>query len=234
MNRLVAIGVAAFLFGGGAAAAADLGTPTAPVPFVATPAAFDWNGPYFGVNGGWAWGDSRWNAPFFGTTVTTGDFDVSGGVLGVTLGDDWQNGPWVMGGVADIDWADISGDTPGSGAGSCGPNCATASDWLGTVRARIGYAHGPLLAYVTGGLAVGDVTGYHVTKNTGTSSSTEVGWAAGAGVEYAFAADWSASLEYLYADLGSSDCKVGVCSYTGPTTVEFATSLVRVGVNRRW
>ena len=38
--------------------------------------------------------------------------------------------------------------------------------------------------------------------NTQSSSSTKTGWVAGAGVEWAFAPNWSMKAEYLYADLG--------------------------------
>ena len=231
MKWIAATSLAVAMLSGGMAKAADLGAPV--IPYVATAEAFDWNGLYFGVNGGGAWGDSNWTASFFGTSISTGDFDTSGGLAGFTLGYDWQNGPAVLGGVADFDWADIAGDTPGSGVGSCFPNCATASDWLATVRARFGFAHGPFLAYATGGLAVGDVTSYHKTKSSGSSSSTETGWTAGAGIEYAFLPGWSTWLEYLYADLGSSTCKAGVCAAV-PTTVDFKTSIVRAGINKRW
>ena len=224
---LAGIGALAVLTTMGAANAADIQRRQAmPVkaPVYAVP--YNWTGFYVGVNGGVGFGRSTWS----GATGSSG-FNTSGGLVGGTIGYNYQMGHTVVGLEGDLDWSNIRGSTT---ALPCTTSCETRNSWLGTARGRIGYAFDRFMPYVTGGLAVGDVTGYHVTKNTGTSSSTEVGWAAGAGVEYAFAADWSASLEYLYADLGSSDCKVGVCSYTGPTTVEFATSLVRVGVNRRW
>jgi outer membrane immunogenic protein len=36
----------------------------------------------------------------------------------------------------------------------------------------------------------------------GSVSNTNLGWAAGGGLEYAFANNWSVKLEYLYVDLG--------------------------------
>jgi outer membrane immunogenic protein len=96
-------------------------------------------------------------------------------------------------------------------------------DFLATFRGRAGVAVRPeALLYVTGGLAVGRVS--HMVTQTqyanwagepgfpagtepfgfGSSSyaGTRVGWAAGAGVEWAFRGNWSAKLEYLYYDLG--------------------------------
>lgn len=96
-------------------------------------------------------------------------------------------------------------------------------DYLATLRGRVGVAIRPeALLYVTGGLAFGRVS--HTVNQTqyanwagdlefpaatepfGFASSsfaeTRVGWAAGAGVEWAFRGNWSAKVEYLYYDLG--------------------------------
>ncbi|WP_246583294.1 outer membrane protein [Bradyrhizobium iriomotense] len=96
-------------------------------------------------------------------------------------------------------------------------------DWFGTVRGRLGVAVTPrVLLYGTGGLAYGRIStsgsvsainvGGFPGADGGTftpvaasfgSSTTKVGWTAGAGVEGAFADNWSARLEYLYVDLGT-------------------------------
>jgi outer membrane immunogenic protein len=36
------------------------------------------------------------------------DFDVSGGMVGGTIGYNWQHGSWVLGLEGDLDWANIS------------------------------------------------------------------------------------------------------------------------------
>jgi outer membrane immunogenic protein len=92
-------------------------------------------------------------------------------------------------------------------------------DYLGTVRGRLGWLFTPtLLLYGTGGLAYGGVTLNSATQvwNTGyfgnyvapaiggvNYSNTQVGWTAGAGLEWMFWPNWSAKVEYLYYDLGS-------------------------------
>ena len=189
--------------------------------------AGDWSGPYVGVHGGGAWGQSRWTAD----TATTGDFDISGGVAGATFGYDVQVRNWVWGAVADIDWSDVEGgnSTP------CTPDCVTGSDWLATVRGRIGYAHGAFLPYVTGGLALGDVEAHFSDNGTGVDSETRAGWTAGAGVEYRLRQGWSVWVEYLFTDLGEATCRASVCA--GPATsssVDFVVSMVRAGINRRF
>ena len=75
--------------------------PTRAPAFV--PAFYSWNGFYLGINGGGAFGRSDWSA--FG-----GDTNVSGGLIGVTAGYNWQSGQWVFGLEGDIDWADIKGN----------------------------------------------------------------------------------------------------------------------------
>ena len=49
---------------------------------------YNWTGLYVGINGGGGWGTANWNS--------TGDFDVSGGVVGGTVGYNWQFGTWVV------------------------------------------------------------------------------------------------------------------------------------------
>ena len=81
--------------------------------------------------------------------------------------------------------------------------------------------------YVTGGAAFADVK---MTPVGGTSETeTQVGWTAGAGLEYAFMGAWSAKLEYLYADLGKASCGAATCGIVND--VKFKTSIVRGGMN---
>jgi high affinity Mn2+ porin len=79
-------------------------------------------------------------------------------------------------------------------------------DYFATARGRIGYAFGTLLPYVTAGAAwartrvdVNDADGGVLSER----AHTQLGWTAGAGVEFAADANWSAKLEYDYIDLGS-------------------------------
>ena len=211
-----------------------LGVVTLAAPALAGGPYFDWAGPHVGINGGGAWGNTNWNATFAGTRITTGGFAVSGGMVGASAGYDWQRGHWVIGALADIDWSSVRGNTAGSGIGSCSPNCATSDSWLGTVRSRVGFANGPFLPYLTAGLAVGDVSMYHIGKASGVTTSTKAGWAAGAGVQYAFTKRWSAWIEYLHADLGSAKCGAFVCDNGLVTHEPFALDSVRVGLDRRW
>src|SRR5262249_4994596 len=142
-----------------------------------------------GINGGGAWGRSSWTSPL----GSTGTFDVNGGLVGGTLGYNWQTPTNAVFGLeTDIDWTNIKGDT----ATGCAPNCETKNQWLGTTRGRIGYACNRFLPYVTGGVAYGDVKPGFVGLPH--DSETRIGWTAGAGLEVAVAGPWSVKAEYLY------------------------------------
>lgn len=104
------------------------------------------------------------------------------------------------------------------------------------MRGRAGYAFDRFLVYGTGGAAFGNVKAKFSLDPV--SSSTEAGWAAGAGVEVAVAPHWSAKAEYLFVDLGNGSCTTD-CAIVNPNgpplipnvAVKFNESLFRAGVN---
>jgi outer membrane immunogenic protein len=69
---------------------------------------------------------------------------------------------------------------------------------------------------------------------TGTYSSTQVGWALGGGLEYAFTNNWSAKVEYLYYGLGTSTAAPGTLSAANSTRVTDNVNTVNLGVNYRF
>jgi len=122
-------------------------------------------------------------------------------------------------------------------------SCKTESNWLGTFRGRFGYAWDRVLFYGTAGGAGANLqtslSGLPVQNNA------EFGWTAGAGLEVAFADNWTVKFEYLFVDLvGTVSCNHGnSCGYdkaavsttvgTVPANnaVNFNENIVRVGVN---
>ena len=65
------------------------------------------------------------------------------------------------------------------------------------------------------------------------SSSTQAGWVAGAGIEYAFMPNWTAKVEYLFVDLGNQPCSPVNCSGTA-TNVSLNESIIRGGINYKF
>jgi outer membrane immunogenic protein len=189
--------------------------------YKAPPAAlFNWSGFYAGIVGGGGWGDSEQIAP---GPVSTGSFDISGGVLGGTVGFNWQTAALVFGIEGDYSAANIRGST----TAVCGVACTTDLRSLGTVRGRLGYTAGRFMPYLTAGYAFGDLRrGFGATSGNATAD----GWAGGVGLEALLAPNWSVKAEYLYVDLGRTNVPIGGF----PTTVDFQAHLLRVGLNYRF
>ncbi len=234
MKRIL-MAAALALAAGGQALAADLPQPAPPPPrapatYVPVPVpVFTWSGIYFGINGGYGFGQSSWSDPILGST---GNFNTSGWLAGGTLGGNYQWGQFVLGIEGDGDWQNLTGTT-NSAAGTCGVGCTTQSEWLATVRGRAGYAFDRFLVYGTGGGAFGNLQASY--GGLPFSSSTQIGWTAGGGVEFAFTPNLTAKVEYLYVDLGSQSCAVGFCSTSGnPTTVTLTENVVRAGINYKF
>jgi outer membrane immunogenic protein len=221
MKRVLVAGISALAMVTmiGAANAADVArrqAMPAKAPVYVAP-IYNWTGFYAGINGGYGWGSSEWT----NGAGSTGSFDVNGGVVGGTIGYNWQMGQTVFGIEGDLDWSGISGSTLG---------VETKNNWLGTVRGRVGYAFDRIMPYITGGLAVGDVEAN--AAGFGSETTTNVGWTLGGGAEFALAGPWTAKLEYLYVDLGSGWCGPATCVLG--TDVDFHTNLVRGGINYRF
>ncbi|MGY3698376.1 opacity protein-like surface antigen [Bradyrhizobium sp. USDA 3240] len=84
---------------------------------------------------------------------------------------------------------------------------------FGDIKGRLAYADGATLWFVNGGAAVGDILHRYnagLAPPSVSASDTRWSWTVGAGVEYMFAANWSAKLAYNYIDLG----KVAPTQYT--------------------
>jgi outer membrane immunogenic protein len=212
----------------GSALAADLPQPPppqAPAAYIpVTEPVYNWAGIYFGLNGGYGFGNSDWT----GGAASSGSFSTSGFLVGGTAGVNFQFDEFVLGAETDLDYAPITGNGPGA---FC-INCTTSSTWLGTTRVRAGYAADRVLFYGTGGLAYGNV---QASAFDTTNSNTEIGWTAGVGIEAAFADNWTARLEYLFVDLKDGSCTTacgtGTVAGAPSQSVSFDESLIRAGVD---
>jgi outer membrane immunogenic protein len=219
MQRAFLVSVSALVLAG-QAAAADLprpgrGYPPPPPP----PMIYTWTGFYLGVNGGGAWGQSSWDS--------AGSFDISGGLVGGTIGYNFQAGPAVWGIEGDLDWTNIKGTTNTL----CPLGCETSNTWLGTVRGRLGYGGNRWMPYVTGGVAFGDIRAS--TPGFAGTSTSKAGWTAGGGVEFALVGNWTAKAEYLYVDLGNTNCGLN-CGVATTDNVSFTSNIFRGGINYRF
>jgi outer membrane immunogenic protein len=239
MKRLLMAGALA-LVAVTQAIAADLPPPMAPpprapaayVPIVSP--AYNWSGFYLGLNTGYGFGDSTWSTP------ASSSFAVDGAMAGATLGANYQIGQLVLGIEGDYDWQNVRGSQTSGVCALGGGNvavsgCATSSNWYGTFRGRVGYAMDRILLYATAGGAVTDVRAS--TANQSWASNTELGWAAGAGIEGAITDNLTAKIEYLFTDYSSGACTAASCSINGAAntgSIKFSESMVRAGLNYKF
>jgi outer membrane immunogenic protein len=216
----ICFAIAALLLGSFAAQAADLPQPSYKAPAYVGPSYANWSGFYIGINGGYGWGTSNWDFPAISTKP-------KGAVYGGTIGYNFQTGTWVWGIEGDFDGTSMKGSADCFGVGG---GCETKLPWLATGRLRLGYAGwNNWLPYITGGAAYGNIK---ATSPFGDATKSKIGWTAGVGIEWAFLANWSAKVEYLYVDLGKFDCSI-TCGAI-PDNVSFKSSLARIGVNYRF
>src|SRR6202048_2773986 len=83
---------------------------TAP-PAFAPPRVYNWTGVYIGANAGGGWGSPHWVSTPDGDN---GNYRLSGGLLGGTIGYNLQagNSSFVLGVEADLAWSRIKGTLP--------------------------------------------------------------------------------------------------------------------------
>lgn len=221
----VALGGLALAATMSSAVAADL-IVDEPIYEAAIAAAYDWNGGYVGGFVGYGWGESFFD--FSPEDDIDAPVEITGWLVGVTAGANFQSGAFVLGVEGDIAWSDIAG---AAGCPDGGFECTTDIHWLGTLRGRAGFAADALLVYATAGLAVADVESDSDPYTPGlTYSSTYVGWTAGGGVEVGLDENVSLKAEYLYTDLGTQTDTDLILDGTD-TTVGVTLHTVKAGIN---
>jgi outer membrane immunogenic protein len=215
-TALVAFGLSAT-----SAEAADL---VAPAPVYKAPPAyvppFSWTGFYIGGNVGVGWSQGNVTDDFFGLNLTNSNNASFLG--GGQVGGNYQIGQFVIGAEADFDWLannQNSGTTVSVGGTTLQVN--SNDRWITTVAGRLGYAFDHVLIYGKGGGGWVGNNNFTVTNvPTGASfslanDSTNSGWLAGGGVEWAFAPNWTVRAEYDFLGLSNR-------SFTLPATFPVA------------
>jgi outer membrane immunogenic protein len=204
----------------GAGRAADLPSATQAPVFQPPPPEFSWTGFYLGIHAGG--GLDHFAFPFGifvpepgGFFQGTSGITAPGPIGGLQAGFNYEL-PFfhiVAGVEIDNSASGIRGQqtTVNGTLASGAPVTATFGskfEDFGTARIRLGYAWGRFLPYLTGGFTYGTIeTFYRVATSgffsAGSSTATRSGvfphvGAAGGGVEYAIAPNFTVKVEYLY------------------------------------
>lgn len=223
-----------------AANAADMQVPVkAPPPVMPLP--FSWTGFYIGGNLGGAWAHSDVTDSLFGLNFSNG---TNNGVFiaGGQVGGNYQFGNFVVGIEGSFDWAAKNNNASTGVVVPGGDTVQVTSNntWITTLAGRLGVAYDRVLFYGKGGGAWVGNNGFTVTDvTTGASitgsSNTTSGWLVGAGIEWAFASNWTVKFEYDYIGLSGRTFVVpagalfagGDTFTTGSGNIQMATA----GVN---
>ena len=139
--------------------------------------------------------------------------------------------------------------TAGAGAGvSPTATFNQKLEWFVTLRGRLGVLVQPnWLAYATGGLAIGHIetngvlsgfTGAQVPTSAPFGyDKTKFGWTVGGGIEGRLSRNWTAKLEYIYADYGTvSGTAFLLTAPAAARRIRLAGDrpVLRVGLNYKW
>lgn len=229
----------------------------------------NWTGGYTGLNAGWGFGNAKehtstvYSGSGYFASTSVPSIAANGGKTaspdgftgGAQIGFNRQEGHIVYGLEADLGAFDTH-DSVTSGAvyPCCSPTSysitqSVDTDWLLTVRPRLGWATDNFLIYGTAGVSVTNIKykeRFHDTfanaNETSSFNTVKAGWNVGAGAEYAFMPNWSLKAEYLYTDFGNvNGTSTNLTAYSGPTlsfptnvfshSTSLSSNLLRVGVN---
>lgn len=183
--------------------------------------SYNWTGVYLGLHAGYSGSNSD-------------GFDLRGGFVGGQIGYNWQGmgSPWVFGVEVDSAWADLGrSDTFVTAAGPV--SVSSEANYVGSARGRIGYAFDRTMVYVTGGLGwISNEATVNATVGAFTAglsdSKMHIGGVVGAGIEHAFAPNWSGKVEYLYSAYDSQTYFAGTA---GGFRADADTHTVKIGLN---
>jgi outer membrane immunogenic protein len=234
------------------------------------PQSPNWTGPYIGINAGGSWGQpqsktivQKSDDLYFGpddvpNLANAGAQSVSSSGFsgGGQIGYNRQIGGLVWGLESSISANGFRGSktskpTPSAYiATDYTVQAGVQNDWLWTVRPRLGITSGRLLAYVTGGLAVGNIKatlGYREAAQQATASASvedvKTGWVVGAGLELLLTQNWSLKSEVMRVDLGTVSTTTNNVTFANGAkfpgsvlkqSVDFQENIVTIGLNYRF
>jgi outer membrane immunogenic protein len=245
------------------------GSPTARAADLAVKAPeappYQWTGCYVGLNAGAGNAGTNFSSSVGpGTHLLGGDPAVvagSGGgganevdpLGGGQVGCNWQTNTLVVGLEGDFDYFHSkpgfsnNTNTLSDGVTPFTISQSLTTNYLATIRPRIGVGADRSLFYITGGVAFTRVS-YTESYSDGaappglgsaSASRNLVGWTAGAGWEYALADHWTVKAEYLIAGFPNTSALGAITDAAGGSNPlsgsgDVTIQLIRAGVNLKF
>jgi outer membrane immunogenic protein len=130
------------------------------------------------------------------------------------------------------------------------------TEWMASARAKVGYARGPVMIYVTGGVAFADVNVWAIdtgtvdflafsgplgedavggtNRNVARADDIQVGYTVGGGIEWAANNMFSIGIEGRHSDFGSHTYTFssnGTLEFPGRTRIDLESDMVVVKFN---
>ena len=229
-KKKVLVGLASLtLFDISAATAAHFprqGAPAPPAPI------YDWSGFYIGAHAGYRWADASFSGAGYalqglGRAAVIPELNASfrsnGELIGVQAGLNFMISPSVLAVVeGDWSWASAKGSIASTVSGALSDGLVflrqSASEltltWQATIRGQLGVVNGPWLFYGTAGVAFinakwsetailsFDCLVFPLATATWTDRQILTGFIISVGIEYMYATNWIARIEYLYENFG--------------------------------
>jgi outer membrane immunogenic protein len=259
MKKLLLASVAAgALAAAGSANAGDLPVaaypPPPPYPYAPPPPPppppFSWSGCYVGGHVGWGWSKTTFQDQNASSALIdssglgrSASVNGNGGIFGGQVGCDFEVGNnFVYGAQVSAAGTTITGSSADPFAFA---TLQSKTDFLGDLSLRVGFDWDRVLLYVKGGGALehneftDTGTGPNIGFN-GSASNTPFGGVAGVGVEWAFARNWSAFVEYdhyffsNYTATFNFPAAGGFAPFNSLVNVSQSIDAVKGGVNLRF
>lgn len=177
------------------------------------------------------------------------DRHTIGGLAGFDLGYNWNYSHYIFGLETDANWFYINSSKSETTQYQTLPGSfftiqsKVQSNWLLTIHPKFAYSFRNYLLYVTGGLAISDVTYKYKFTDTGFSAlqnSSDIarfGWVVGTGIEAKVARQWSTKVSYEYIQFQRKNVTGSVANSGGfaPAQLEHQSQMhsnvISFGVN---
>jgi outer membrane immunogenic protein len=144
------------------------------------------------------------------------DTDDNGVEMGLRLGYDMQmSGGLVIGAVGELTKTNVNDGTSAFSTTPASYTFRRDLDWTAAARVRAGYAIGPYLPYLTGGVLRAKLDRAFSSTNTVNTfiprdDGKESGYQLGGGLERRVGANFAVGVEYLYSHVSDNDYTVRV------------------------